>query len=190
MPDTAHDPPSDLPRDPPGASSRALPQPDLDALRRPGFEKYTLIKDRLRREPITLIHEMMSGGYRYKSRRGKPGVLVLRRGQHGMEPVPELMPIRQVALELTRITDVAISYETVRRWWDVAWAHAGGDPGLLPDAVPPPGTTQVGRQRMTRRRGVTPGDAHVQENRKATNRAKARATNQDVPAAAFLPPTD
>ena len=39
---------------------------------------------------MTLIPEMMSGGYRFKSRRGKPGVLVLRRGQHGMEPVPEL----------------------------------------------------------------------------------------------------
>lgn len=159
MPDTTHDPPS---------STAVQPdvRPDLDALRAVGFEKYHLVKDRIGREPIALINEMRTGGYRYKCVRGKPGVLVMRRG----EPVVDLMSFRQIAPELERLSQVQVSYETVRRWWDVA--YPAGDPA---PAKPYDGPLQPKAPRAVRRRtGVA--------------KPAAAGTNPAIPAAEFLPP--
>jgi len=182
MPGNAHDPPATPPQEP-GEVSAAAPaevRPDLTALRGRGFEKYAHVRTQLRGdEPIELIRLMKTGGYRFKSKRGKPGVLVVRRG----EPVADWMSFRQIAPELERLTGVPVTYETVRRWWEAAYPD--GDPSPVPGAVPP-----TPNRRQLKRRQPAASAQHTRDIRAATEKARSGATNPDVPAAAFLPPAD
>ncbi len=188
MTDTTHDPPADLPVSiPPGAAppvgAHVTISPEgLAALRGPGFEKYELMRAKLGVDPIRTIAHMRSGGYRYKSRRGYPGVLVQDRAG---EPVPDLMSFRQIAPVLSELTGVMVTYETIRRWWAAAFPEEPMD-GPEPESVPP--TAPV--RRVTRRR--TPaasavGDEHAETIRAAMERANT-STNPAVPPAAFVPP--
>src|ERR1044071_2330662 len=110
MPNNMHGPPT-----PAGYE----PEPPIDAdalavLAGRGHEKYTLMRDRLGVEPMELIRQMKHGGYRHKSKRGAPGVLVRRHG----EPVPDRMSFREIAPLLSDRSGVEVTYETVRRWWE------------------------------------------------------------------------
>ena len=152
MPDTSHDPPVT-------PAAQAL-EAHLDALRGPGFEKYALIAARLNMEPILWIERLRQQGTRTPADGGR------------FRP----MSFRAIAPVLAAEAGVAITYETVRRWWDLAYPNghpvdAAARSG--PDAAPAP---VVGPSRTTVRR--TPG------------RTRAQSTNPAIPAATFLPPTD
>lgn len=173
MSDTTHDPPAGLSGLP--IDKIPLPPEQLARLSGPSFDKYTHMRDRLGVEPLAAIAWMRRGGYRYKSQRGKPGVLVMRRG----EPVPDAMSFRQIAPILTELSGVPVTYETIRRWWEIVFpGEAVDEPDLTPVPVP----------RVVRRRTPAVGDEHAGAIRAAVERAKAPTTNPDVPAAAFLPP--
>lgn len=187
MPDNAHDPPvspRDYQPEPP------IPRELLGPLRGPGHEKYALMLARLGAEPLEVIRTMKHGGYRFKSRRGYPGVLVLNRDG---DPVPDRMSFRQIAPILSAMTGVEVTYETVRRWWEAVFP---GEPDEAPEEYPPPTpvpATATAATRSARRSARTPaappvGDAHAETIREAM--AKAVGTNPDVPPAAFLPPAD
>lgn len=148
-----------------------------------GHEKYQRMRDRLGVEPLDLIRQMKHGGYRFKCRRGMPGVLVLDRAG---DPVPERMSFRQVAPVLTAMSGVEVTYETVRRWWETVF-----DEGDEPEEEAPPPVPVV--RRVTRRRTPVPepvGDDHAQQIRAAVAKAAAPTTNPAVPPAAFLPPQE
>jgi hypothetical protein len=189
MPDNAHDPPVTPPADP-LASGVYQPEPPIPAellepLRGHGHEKYALMKDRLGSEPLEVIRLMKHGGFRYKSKRGYPGVLVKRHG----DPVPDRMSFRQIAPILSEKTGVEVTYETIRRWWELVFP---GEPDETTDPDYPPVAPVVPVKRTVRRRtpAVVPavGDEHADAIRAAMDRAKT--TNPDVPPAMFLPPTD
>lgn len=187
MPDNAHDPPAgprDYQPEPP------IPNEALAPLRGPGHEKYALMTARLHAEPLEVIRTMKHGGYRFKSRRGQPGVLVLNRDG---DPVPDRMSFRQIAPILSAMTGVEVTYETVRRWWEAVFP---GEPDEASEPDQPTRVTVIAAttppvKRATRRRtpAVPPvGDTHAEMIREAM--AKAVGTNPDVPPAAFLPPAD
>lgn len=182
MTDNTHGPPATSP--PPGPMKIDEPPitpEQLAALA--GHEKYLRMRDRIGREPLDLIREMKHGGYRYKCRRGMPGVLVLDRAGN---PVPERMSFRQIAPILTGMSGVGATYETVRRWWEAVFPDEDDEPDPDPDPVVPASTVSV-RRRTVRRKPVV-GDEHAAAIRAATDRAKT--TNPDIPSAVFLPPTE
>jgi hypothetical protein len=187
MPDNAHDPPAG-PRnyqpEPP------IPSEALAPLRGPGHEKYALMTARLNAEPLEVVRTMKHGGFRFKSKRGYPGVLVLDRDGN---PVPDRMSFRQIAPILSASTGVEVTYETVRRWWEAVFPgepDEATDPDDPPVRVVPTSALTPTVKRATRRRTVAPvvGDEAADAIRDAMERAKS--TNPDVPPAAFLPPAD
>lgn len=189
MSENAHDPPVQAPR----LLGRAtiLPGYELEppftdeqlaALHVPRHATYTLMRDRLGVEPLELIRAMKHGGYRFKSKRGYPGTLVIRRG----DPVPERMSFRQIAPLLSGMSGVQVTYETVRRWWEAVCPDEP-DEVTEPDGPPmvqPPAVRST--RRITRRRTPAVGDEHAEAIRAATKRAQS--TNPEIPAAAFLAP--
>jgi len=188
MAETAHDPP--------------VPPERLAVLHGPDHVKYPLMKARLGREPIELIQEMKHGHYRFKSKRGQPGVLVYDRDG---SPVGERMPFRQIAPVLASLSGVSVTYETVRRWYEAVFPGEVDEPeesDEAPAAVPVPApelepTALPATPAATTRRGKArkadpvadagdagdagPGDEAAGRIRKAMRRAA-------VPPAAFLPP--
>lgn len=172
-----------------------LPPERLAQLSGVGFEKYVLMRERLGgQEPLKFIAVMRRGGYRYKSKRGAPGVLVLDRDG---SPVPDLMSFRQIAPIMEKWSGVPVTYETVRRWWEIAFPDEQPEESLSPDDVNGP-TEEALREvsdivvKAGRRRKAPPvGDDHADAIRVAVERARAattRTTNPDVPSAVFLPP--
>lgn len=198
MTDTTHDPPT-IPV-PQGLDLRNftvdLPAEKLALLSGAGFEKYVLMRDRMGgKEPIAVVALMKNGGFRYKSKRGMPGTLVHRKGH----PVPDLMSFRQIAPVLTELSGVPVTYETIRRWYDIVFpGEAVDDPAEIEEEeelaqLTPVPAASVPVKRATRRvtrRTPAPvvGDEHAAAIRAATDRAKT--TNPDVPSAVFLSPTD
>lgn len=177
MTDVVHDPPANQPVT--GLNTDAgnidIPADSLERLSGPGFEKYALMRAQLGEEPLRVIARMRGGGYRYKAVRGRPDRLVLHRRQ----PVPDLMSFRQIAPLLSAMTGVAVTYETVRRWWEIAFPEAADEPEE-------PDTTPVPVSRAVRRRTPTVGDEHAETIRAAMEQAKS--TNPAVPPAAFVAP--
>lgn len=101
MSSPSHDPPAKLP--PPGA--------DLTQFSGPRFEKYSLMRDRLRPhfgdpEPVRVIERMR---------------LTTRTHRRNGRELPLFVAFRLIAPELTRLTGVQVTYETLRRWWELAW---------------------------------------------------------------------
>lgn len=196
MTDTTHDPPT-IPV-PEGLRTFAvdLPADRLALLSGPGFEKYVLMRDRLGgKEPLALIALMKRGGFRFKSRRGMPGNLVLDKQGNA---VPDLMSFREIAPYLSEMSGIPVTYETVRRWWDIV--HPDGadvSPAevLSPDEMngPDPETLREVSEivvKAARRKRPAVADGHAEAIRAATKRAQAPTTNPDVPPAAFLPPSE
>lgn len=189
MSTNAHDPPATGPVDP-IAYQHEPPFTDeqLAALHVARHATYALMKDRLHGvEPLELIRVMKHGGYRFKSKRGYPGVLVTSKGG---DPVPERMSFRQIAPILSAQSGVQVTYETVRRWWEAVCPDEPDEDPEPEEAVGPPMVEHTTRsaRRITRRRTPTVGDDHAEAIRAATERAKS--TNPAVPAAAFLPPAE
>jgi hypothetical protein len=141
------------------------------------------MRERLGVEPLELIRVMKHGGYRFKCKRGYPGVLVIHRGS----PVPERMSFRQIAPLLSVMSGVQVTYETVRRWWEAVCPDEPDEPVDEADAEPLQVATPVVKRRTVRRTPVV-GDDHAEAIRAATKRAQG--TNPAVPAAAFLPPAE
>lgn len=164
MNDTTHDPPVRT------AGRTPIDPARLAALRGPGFEKYLLMREKVGQEPIFLIQDMQQGRYQHKQVRGKPGVL--RRGRDG-KPIPDLMSFRQIAVALTEVTGVQVTYETIRRWCDTAGLVAPdhADEDEAPERSSP---------------ALAGEDEHTRAIRNAV--ARAKSSNPDIPAAAFLPP--
>lgn len=165
LPDQPHESPPKI-NDPPIEPERLAV---LD-----GHEKYLRMRDRIVREPLDLIREMKHGGYRFKCRRGMPGVFVRDRDHNR---VPERMSFRQIAPILTEMSGVEVTYETVRRWWEAVFPDEADEPDEFEAETTPAPVAPRPRRR-------TP--AAIQD---AMNRAQAPTTNPDVPPAAFLPPT-
>lgn len=80
-----------------------------------GSDRYLLLAQGLRDDPMNVVRRMTSGRYRYKRRRNLTLWV-----EHGA-PVPELMSLRQAAAELERLTGEAVTHETLRRWWERIW---------------------------------------------------------------------
>ncbi len=179
MSQNAHDPPATpvtYQQEPP------IPEDRLAVLHVPRHATYALMRSRLNREPLEWIRLMKHGGYRYKCKRGYPGVLVLDREGN---PVPERMSFRQIAPILSALSGVMVTYETVRRWWEAVFP---GEPDEPEDETPVPVVVPVRRRTAVRRKPAVPpvGDGHAEAIRAATERAKS--TNPEIPAAAFLAP--
>ena len=191
--------------DPPGRSLGSMPllsdyQPEepftnsqLAVLHVPRHATYTLMRERLGGvEPLELIRAMKRGGYRYKCKRGYPGVLAIRWGS----PQPERMSFRQIAPVLSTMSGVQVTYETVRRWWEAVLPGEDDEPVDEVDEVEPlppvaPQATPPKRRTIRRRTPAavpTVGDGHAEAIRAATERAKS--TNPSIPSAVFLPPND
>lgn len=185
MSDNTHDPPFEQREHPLRLDEPSIPPESLARLSGPNHEKYQRMRDRLAREPIELIREMKHGGYRFKTRRGMPGVLAIDKGG---QPVPDRMSFRQIAPILTGMTGVPVTYETVRRWWETV-SDEPDEPDPVPDAPEPEPAPERVRRRRT---PVVPpvGDEHADTIRAAVDRAKAAPTNPDVPSAVFLPPAE
>lgn len=158
---TTHDPPAAAGAATP--SSAAIPAHLLAVFNEQGFEKYQLLRERLGEEPMQRIYDMVTGSYRNKRRRNDDPIMA------DGEPVPDYMSFRKVAQELERVAEVAISYETVRRWWYQVWpedrAIGVGDGGY-----------EIATRIQAR--------LHA-----AQAEAAARHTNDTVPPAAFLEPS-
>lgn len=197
MSDNTHDPPFDQTERPaaPRGYEPEPPIPDeaLAVLRVAGHEKYHLIRDRLGKEPLEVIREMKHGGYRFKSKRGYPGVLVMHRG----DPVPERMSFRQIAPILAGASGVQVTYETIRRWWEAVFPDEADEPddadgvdrGAQHILRTESGDREITPRRATRRRTpAVASDGHADTIRAAM--AKAVSTNPDVPPAVFLPGID
>ncbi len=191
MPDTAHDPPV-LPVTPRGYQPEPeIPREALAVLNGRGHEKYALMRSRLNAEPLEVVRQMKHGGYRYKSKRGMPGVLVLDRDSN---PVADRMSFRQIAPILSALTGVEVTYETIRRWWEAVFPGEPDEPTDSDEAPVRVVTTNAQTpkvKRETRRRtpaAPTVGDAAASAIRDAMERTKT--TNPDVPPATFLPPAD
>lgn len=202
MSENAHDPPVYLPE------AFALPgyRPEtpftaeqLAVLHVPRHATYALMRNRLGGlEPLEAIRVMKHGGFRFKCKRGYPGVLVTDRAGH---PVPERMSFRQIAPVLSTMSGVQVTYETVRRWWEAVCPDEPDEPDELlnPDVTNGPSEAALreasammvrASRRTVRRKPQAPpvGDDHADAIRAATERAKS--TNPAVPAAAFLPPSE
>lgn len=201
MSDNTHDPPADQREQSQTAGPLKIDEPpftpeQLAKLSGPNHEKYQRMKDRLGREPLDLIREMKHGGYRFKTRRGMPGVLATTKGG---APVADRMSFRQIAPILTGMTGVQVTYETVRRWWETV-SDEGDEPEetLNPDVVNGPDEQALAEasammvrasRRAPRRKPAPVGDEHADAIRAATKRASV-TTNPDVPSAVFLPPQE
>lgn len=94
-----------------------------------GSDRYLLLAQRLRDDPMTVVRRMLEGGYRLKRRRS--GKLWVEDGK----PVGEPMSMRQAADELCRVTGEVVTYETLRRWWFRVWPDS--PPPDQPAPVPP-----------------------------------------------------
>lgn len=163
MPDPTHDPPESQVNATPAPTAAAM----AEIFTGRGFERYQLMRERLGYEPMILIYQMRTGGYR--SRIHADGATVL--DQDGL-PVPDRMSFRDIAPELLALTGIEVTYETVRRWWDLYY---------------PGDTSPARRRRQSRRR--TPAVAAVDDAALEAAMAAAGGTNPAVPRAAFLPPT-
>ena len=194
MSENAHDPPTNPPAYQP---EPPIPEDRLAVLHVQRHATYALMRAKLGSEPLELIRTMKHGGWRHKSKRGYPGVLVTDRQGH---PVPERMSFRQIAPILSELSGVQVTYETVRRWWEATFPGEPDEPDedLNPDVANGPSEAALreasaimvrASRRTVRRKPTTApvGDEHAEAIRAATDRAKS--TNPDVPAAAFLPPT-
>jgi hypothetical protein len=95
-------------------------------------DRYLLLAQRLRDDPMNVLRRMLMGEYRYKRRRN--GQLWLDRDQ----PVMEVMSLRQAAVELERLTGENVTYETLRRWWLRIWPLTPIPDGSTPAEPPAP----------------------------------------------------
>lgn len=162
---TTHDPPAH-----PGAAT--IPAALLAVFNEQGFEKYQLLRDRLDEEPMERIHRMVTGTYRIKRRRnGDP--VPDQTDPTGNTPTPDYMSFRKIAIELQGTAGVAISYETVRRWWYQVWPEDRGR-GFED------GTPEAAERIQARLARLHTAQAE----------ASARHTNEAVPPAAFLAPDE
>lgn len=180
---------TELTHDPPHQPEPPITDEQLAVLHVQRHATYALMRNQLKgAEPLELIRTMKHGGYRFKCKRGYPGVLVLDKQGN---PVPERMSFRQIAPILSTMSGVQVTYETVRRWWEAVFPGEPDEPvdevdemeplpPVAPQAAPP-------KRRTVRRRtpaALPVGDEHADAIRAATERAKS--TNPAVPAAAFL----
>jgi hypothetical protein len=121
-----------LPYDPPGIVDL---QPLVERRRLiTGSDRYLLLAQQLRDDPMNVIRRMLEGRYRLKRRRS--GKLWVEDGQG----VTEHMSMRQAADELRRITGEDVTYETLRRWWARVWPESPPPEVAVPPVVftPPP----------------------------------------------------
>jgi len=162
MPDNAPDP----------------PKPRLDALRGPNFEKYALIAANLGVEPIEWITRRRLAG---RIQVGSDGAPVLVDGK----PARILLSFRDLAPELADASGVNVTYETLRRWWDLAYPD--GHPGEATGAVRP---YHLHRTPRTARTDTPAPAAPVAAGTVAAAEqvARDRHTNVTVPPAAFVAP--
>lgn len=99
-----------------------------------GSDRYLLLAQGLRDDPMNVVRRMTEGRYRYKRRRN--GTLWVEFGV----PVPEEMSLRQAATELERLTGETVTHETLRRWWERIWPDSPEPGTVVPPAtfLPPP----------------------------------------------------
>jgi hypothetical protein len=176
MPDTSHDPPKRY-----AVIGPRIPAARLAVLNGSEHVKYEIMKHRLGCEPLDVIADMRNGFWKGQTRRigGVAHPVV----DEGGTPVGDRMSFRRIAPELVAMTGVSITYETLRRWWLLAFPE---DAATVDVAEPEP--VRPVKRTTTRRRPVPFGDLHAEAIRKAT--AKTASTNPDVPPATFLPPTE
>jgi hypothetical protein len=142
------------------------PKPRLEALRGPNFEKYALIRANLGIEPIEWITNRRLAG----------------RSQLGGEDLPRiLLSFRDLAPELTRASGVTVTYETIRRWWDLAYPD--GHPGAPDGTVRPYHLHRAPRGARPDTPAPAPDTVAAAE-----QVARDRHTNATVPPAAFVEP--
>lgn len=161
MSSPAHDPPVRLSRS----------APDLTQFTGPRFEKYILIRDRLKPhfsdpEPVHVIERMR-----------------LTTGTHVRNGVtlPSFVAFRLIAPELTRLTGVQVTYETLRRWWELAWPN-GHPAEVLAERNGPGDLARVARMaRQVKPISIYPLTTHG-------GTAMPQPAVGAIPAAEFLPP--
>jgi hypothetical protein len=96
-------------------------KPNLDAFEDPRFSQYSLVRDRIGREPIDFIAEHRLRGVP-RTRNGR----ALTTGGDGTgEQLMTFPSFREIAPKLSDLSGVTISHEAVRRWWYLAWGPEG-----------------------------------------------------------------